>query len=390
MKFFIFFALFALSFAESPAQYQLHIPTKCEDVLAVKVCDRLRNTAATLKLKSEEVKNAVVDAYKNGKVQAQEIEKAVNDFLVNKVLNKKCEDLTSVENCNKLRKLAVDMKVQVDKVAEFIVKQIAVLKTKTCEDILDADNCNKLKDLAAKLKIKAGKVQEMIVDAYIKAKAQGTQVVVEAFNKVKEYVMATRCEDMFNPDLCTSFRKYAEKTKVALPKIMETAFELVKRGVAIGKGLITKVYNIVDYFYDCEDVFDKDSCDLIRKWAAKASVTAEKVEILVKKYVRIFIEKSTTIYQTIKEYVKDKIYCRFSSSCHNVEDENEVEDLAISKRSILGDWKNRILQILNEKFPNLKASIRQKLENLVAESTSFFNYMKRLFNLHSSQCPVQH
>ena len=97
MKLAIFFALLALTFAQNPAQYQLHIPSKCEDVLAVKVCDRLRNTAATLKLKSEEVKNAVVSAYQQGKVKAEEVEKAVNDFLVNKVLNKKCEDLTSVE-----------------------------------------------------------------------------------------------------------------------------------------------------------------------------------------------------------------------------------------------------------------------------------------------------
>ena len=39
---------------------------------------------------------------------------------------------------------------------------------------------------------------------------------------------------------------------------METAFDLVKRGFAISKDLANKVYNIVDYFYDCNDVFDDD------------------------------------------------------------------------------------------------------------------------------------
>jgi len=91
MKLAIFFALVALSCAK------VHIPEKCEDVLAVEVCDRLERTAKALKLKSEEVKTATLEAYKKGKKTAEEIEKAVNDFLVNKVLNKKCEDLTSVE-----------------------------------------------------------------------------------------------------------------------------------------------------------------------------------------------------------------------------------------------------------------------------------------------------
>lgn len=80
-----------------PLQYQLHIPDKCEDVLAVKVCDRLRKTATALKLKSEEVKNAVLDAYQKGLATTNEIAEAAEDFLVNKVMTKKCEDFTSAE-----------------------------------------------------------------------------------------------------------------------------------------------------------------------------------------------------------------------------------------------------------------------------------------------------
>ena len=52
-------------------------------------------------------------------------------------------------------------------------------------------------------------------------------------------------------------RKYAEKTKVALPKLLETSFEVLKKGVSVGKAMVEKVFDIVDYFYDCEDVFDK-------------------------------------------------------------------------------------------------------------------------------------
>ena len=52
-------------------------------------------------------------------------------------------------------------------------------------------------------------------------------------------------------------RKYAAKTKVALPKLMATALEVLKKGVSVGKAMVEKVFDIIDYFYDCEDVFDK-------------------------------------------------------------------------------------------------------------------------------------
>lgn len=380
MKLFIFFALFALAFAQGPPppQYQLHIPEKCEDVLAIKVCDRLKRTAAALKLKSEEVKTAVIEAYKQGKDTAEKIEKAVKDFLVSKVLNKKCEDLTTAENCQKLRKLAADLKVKAEKVSEFIVKQIAELKTKTCEDLLDADKCNKLRDLANKLKIKAEKFQEILVNAYIQAKANATDVIVETYKKIKEYVLSIRCEDVFNPNLCSTFRKFAEKTKVALPVIMETAYDLVVKGIAIGKGLVNKVFDIVDYFYDCEDIFDDTSCDRLRRWAAKLKVTAEKFEIVLRKYVRLFIEKGTSIYQTIKDFVKNNIICYFKRSCKTDDNTSYVADVAMEKRSIFGDWKEKILKVINNKFPNLEANVRKQLENLVAKSRSIWTFLKNL------------
>merc|ERR1712113_525970 len=183
--------LFALAFANGvvpPPQYQIHIPDKCEDVLAVKVCERLRNTAAALKLKSEEVTKAVKDAYIKGKQSAIEMEKAVNDFLVNKVLNKKCEDITSAENCAKLRKAAADLKIKAEKVQEWVMGQIAILKTKTCEDFLTIEQCNKVKDLASKLKIKADKMKDMLVEAYLEAKEKGTDKIKETYNKIKNYV----------------------------------------------------------------------------------------------------------------------------------------------------------------------------------------------------------
>ena len=66
---------------------------------------------------------------------------------------------------------------------------------------MSLQQCKQLEDVAAKLKIKFDKLQDMIVDAAIDAKTKGTQMIKETYDKIKNYVMSTKCEDMFNPDV---------------------------------------------------------------------------------------------------------------------------------------------------------------------------------------------
>lgn len=94
-------ASLALTYALPPPLHddgsKVHIPDKCSDVLAVKVCNNLEQLAKRLKLKSEDVVKAVKEAVKNGKTSSIEIYSAAKDFLVKEVMSKKCEDFTSAE-----------------------------------------------------------------------------------------------------------------------------------------------------------------------------------------------------------------------------------------------------------------------------------------------------
>jgi len=94
-------AFLALTYALPPPLHdnggKLHIPDKCSDVLAVKVCNNLEQLAKRLKLKSEDVTKAVIDAVKKGKSSSTEIYNAAKDFLIKEVMSKKCEDFTSVQ-----------------------------------------------------------------------------------------------------------------------------------------------------------------------------------------------------------------------------------------------------------------------------------------------------
>lgn len=96
---FVILALLGVTYAFPPPlpsddDGKIHIPNKCSDVLAVKVCENLVAIAKRLQLKADDVTKAVVDAVKQGKTSSIEIYQAAKDFLKKEVLAKKCEDFT--------------------------------------------------------------------------------------------------------------------------------------------------------------------------------------------------------------------------------------------------------------------------------------------------------
>merc|ERR1712142_538801 len=148
----------------------------CEDILSANVCAALKKAAEKLKVKADEVDKIVREAVKKGITKAKEIIKIVRAKIVDLATNFKCEDALAADVCAKIREVAADLKIKMDKVMKFMKEIIAkgITKAKeiieeikkhffpgnelienaiTCEDILSANVCAALKKAAEKLKV---------------------------------------------------------------------------------------------------------------------------------------------------------------------------------------------------------------------------------------------
>ena len=61
------------------------------------MCNKLKSIALSIKLKTEIVKDAVVDAVKKGKKTTEDIYNSVKTFYLEKIKDKKCQDFLKVE-----------------------------------------------------------------------------------------------------------------------------------------------------------------------------------------------------------------------------------------------------------------------------------------------------
>ncbi|XP_066925904.1 uncharacterized protein [Clytia hemisphaerica] len=394
---FIFLALLGLTYAAPQYQDgQLHIPDKCSDVLAVKVCDNLEAIAKRLKLKAEDVTKAVVDAVKKGKTSSVEIYNAAKDFLINEVATKKCEDFTTVENCQKLRKVAAFMKLNAEKVEEFVRKAVAEgavqaadiyakameyykneIKTKKCEDLLSVSQCTYLRNLAGKLKVKFDDLEDAIKDAYLETLGDAKALVTKVVAVLKDYALNTKCEDLLNPDLCSALRRFAATTKVQFPVLMEKAVDLLISGYSAGKSLLNGIFKAVDYFYDCTDVFDQSSCDKLKKVAEFIGFGVQEVEEFIKKYVPIAVQKGKDLIKNFPEmmkelgkYLKDKI-CDNTILCDDAQLSDE--QFIFADQVGIFDWdliKQKIKEYIEIKYPGLQDKVKQRVLDIISKATS--------------------
>merc|ERR1719209_2385474 len=107
----------------------------CEDILSANVCAALKKAAEKLKVKAAEVDKIVREAVKKGITKAKEIIKIVRAKIVDLATNFKCEDALAADVCAKIREVAGELKIKMDKVMKVMKEIIAKGITKAKEII---------------------------------------------------------------------------------------------------------------------------------------------------------------------------------------------------------------------------------------------------------------
>jgi len=300
---------------------------KCEDFLAPGVCTKLRAIAAALKIKAEKVEEAVREVVGEGVTKATEIYVKVVEFMKREVLSKTCVDFLAPRVCDKLKEIAAKLKVKIEKLNELVVDAVIAgynnrqeiydnvvsfikeeVLSKTCEDVLATDLCTKLKEVAAKLKVSAAKVDQAVKDAILKGYTKSK----DAYLKVKEFfqeeVLSKTCEDFISDSTCAALKALAAKLKVK----MEVVDKAVKDAIIAGKSKVKEIYDYcVEYVkskVQCEDILGSTSCSVIKRVAKTFGVKLQEVQEFLTDLVAAGKVKASEYYGKVISFIRGKIF----------------------------------------------------------------------------------
>merc|ERR1719427_474858 len=239
----------------------------CEDILSESVCASLKKAAEMLKVKAAEVDKIVREAVAKGITKAKEIIKIVRAKIVDLATNFKCEDALSAVMCKRIREVAADLKIKMDKVMKVMKDIIAkgVAKAKEiieeikkhffpgneltlvkCEDVLSAKVCTELRTIAVKLKVKAEEI-DIIIRKLVKEKiTDAKRIIKEVREKLAELAKNFKCTDVLSETVCKEIKDFAAKIKIEAKKVDEIIKKIVVEGVTKAKEIIKK---IIEHFF---------------------------------------------------------------------------------------------------------------------------------------------
>jgi len=298
----------------------------CDDFLSPSVCTKLGKIAVALKIQVSKVEEFVKNAILEGVTTGTEIYAKVIEFMKKEVLSKTCVDFLAPRVCDKLKDIAAKLKVRIEKVHEMVKDAVIagfenrqeiyenVIKflreevlSMTCEDVLATDICTKLKSIASKLKVQAEKVDKAVREAILKGYLTTSAVVKSVKEFFENEVLNKKCQDFLPDSTCSLLEKIAEKFKVKKEKLDKAVKEALIKGYNRIQDIIDYVKEYLKENIQCEDHLSSLSCSIIRRTAKFLGVQIQKAEAKLRELVSQGKARGTELYRQVIAFIRGQI-----------------------------------------------------------------------------------
>jgi len=300
----------------------LYSKTSCEDFLDADTCSKLTAIAKAAHLNTKEVIKAVREAVIEGASSLPEIYKKAVEFLSKEIT---CEGVFGDDVCAKLDKAAELLGEKASDVTEAIRQAISknILKATDlldfvqqylvdkavnfkCENVMDADLCAKITEIGGHFKESVDDVNKAIKEAIVKG-ADGVQEIYNvAVVWLRNAVRAKSCEDLIDADTCQKIRDFATKVHVSTKDVMQAVKEAIAMGAWGAADIYAKAVEYLKSKISCESVMGKSTCDKIRALADKFSVSLTKVDEVLREAIASGVTKVNDLYKVVVKYIMDR------------------------------------------------------------------------------------
>jgi tetratricopeptide (TPR) repeat protein len=366
--------------------------TKCEDWLKADTCTKIKDFASMTHIRATEVIKAIREAVIEGAANINDIYQKAIDFLTDEIT---CEGILGAPTCEKLERAAQMLgekatavteaikaavkahKQKVSEVLEF-VQQYLVDKAVNfkCENVLSAELCAKIMVIGGHFKDSVATINKAIKEAVVHGASGVQEIYNVAIAWLRKNVVAKKCEDLISADLCQKIRDFATKVHVNAQDVLQAVKEAIAAGAWKPSELYKKAVEYLKSKISCEAVMGKSVCDRIRALADKFSVSLAKVDEVLRNAIASGVTKVKDLYKVVVKYIMDK--------WTDLIGDEEVYEIT-EKREITGSLKEALLKVVNKVLEELNVvneKVKQKIRELVVKGkVSIFKLKEKINQL---------
>jgi len=352
------------------------LPQKCEDVLSAEQCQQLRDAASKLHEKASDVLDAIQEAAKNHVTNAKDVLKFVQEKLVAKAVNFKCEDALSAETCQKIRDFAKNFHLNAKEVAHAIKEAIVegakdpqavlqkakdfLIEQLTCENVLGKERCDQLTDAASKLHEKASAVTDAVREAVKKHYTKAQEVLDYVRETLVQKATNFKCEDALGAETCAKLVDLAKRFHVKVEEVNIA----VKEAIVKGALNVKEQFNVAAAFLKnlsnakCEDLIDAATCQKIRDFANKVHLNTKEVIEAVKEAILEGARDPQAVLKKAIDFLKAQL------SCENVIGKERCDQLR-SLADKVGVSLSKLDEVMREAIANGVTSAKDLYKTVI-------------------------
>ncbi|XP_065653781.1 uncharacterized protein LOC136071909 [Hydra vulgaris] len=261
----------------------------CENVFDVKTCDILDRAVKSFHENKNMIKDAIALAIKNNLKQTKEILQYVKDYLVSKATDFTCNSVITQDFCDKIFSIGKNLKLTTNAIQQAVLDAVvngAVkaqdifhqtlgfllndVKNLTCKDLVDSNICIKVDEYAKKLHMSVKDTTQAIKEAII----EGASNAKDLYDKSVEFLKAQfSCVRVFQQTFCDKVQKLADKFTVPLVQVNN----FIRNAVANGISNAIDLYKLIVKFI-LERWNNNNGDNLYKRSIDQDEVTAKIIE----------------------------------------------------------------------------------------------------------------
>jgi len=255
------------SYVEKQLEEKL-LSKSCEELTGGKAfCDQLDKLGMFLKKSKDDLKPYIVKAILKGKQTADSIKQEVEHFLKNDLMNMECEDVLTTDQCNRMKEVGAALKLKKDEIKQAMIDSAMkgfnkiedgikdtfenmkkMAEKFDCEDLLNPDVCVSIRHYSQKLRIGMPKMMRAVRTAIVMGYKVGKGFTKVVFKLADAFI---DCEDFLSAESCGKIKEAAAKIGAKIPEVNAAIKDAVIKGMTQAE---TIYKNTLDYL---KNIFGK-------------------------------------------------------------------------------------------------------------------------------------
>jgi len=349
---------------------------KCDTVLSIPTCSKLRDIATALHLTVQQTREAIERAVLNGATTAANIYNQTITLLTSEI---NCEAILGDKSCASLKNAQESLHENANLIKDAIMQAIlhnyrrtsdiiksvkdALIKAAVdfkCTDVLPEKQCAFITKIAQRFRIRAGDLKHTLLEVVVNGTYSVKQIYEVTLGALVEEAKDLQCEDLVSDLVCGQLKAIASNFNIKFSKITLAIEEAIVAGKDTVSGILSFAKEFLLETVSCDNFLSTENCNRIEELTARLNL---KFKDIINKMKELYTNGVTSATDMVKDIIKF-IWSKFFGGAYKRNTDQDNNGITSVLQSIFNKIEEVVNKLKSTDLSKVKEQSKEAIKNL--------------------------